>query len=98
MTVPEPGGSARPRVASNLWYCMFWAGKRGRRSSAGSLESNVEVSRKPRPAGCRVSPPVPDLYLLSFIYLFIYLLLFLPLLHRGAAPPRLPRPRACQPP
>lgn len=31
---------------SNLWYCMFWAGKRGRRSSAGSLESNVEVSRK----------------------------------------------------
>lgn len=33
---------------SNLWYCMFWAGKRGRRSSAGSLESNVEVSRKHR--------------------------------------------------
>lgn len=32
---------------SNLWYCMSWAGKRGRRSSAGSLDSNMEVSRMP---------------------------------------------------
>lgn len=31
---------------SNLWYCMFRAGKRGRRTSAGSLDSTMEVSRK----------------------------------------------------
>lgn len=31
---------------SNLWYCMSRAGKRGRRSSAGSLDSNMEVSWK----------------------------------------------------
>uniref|UniRef100_A0A8C9FVD6 IQ motif and Sec7 domain ArfGEF 1 n=1 Tax=Pavo cristatus TaxID=9049 RepID=A0A8C9FVD6_PAVCR len=29
---------------SNLWCCMSWAGKRGRRSSAGSLDSNMEGS------------------------------------------------------
>lgn len=44
----QAGRQAVPSLVcvSNLWYCMFWAGKRGRRSSAGSLESNVEVSRK----------------------------------------------------
>lgn len=38
-------GAGRVAV-SNLCCCMSWAGKRGRRSSAGSLDSNMEVSRK----------------------------------------------------
>lgn len=54
---------------SNLWYCMFWARRRGRRSSAGSLESNVEVSRKRlRPAGCRVLPPRSLVYICSLFF------------------------------
>lgn len=42
------GGVDDPGVLSisNLWYCMSRAGKRGRRSSAGSLDSNMEVSWK----------------------------------------------------
>lgn len=43
----------RPGVmpVSNLWCCMSRAGKRGRRTSAGSLDSNLEVSRKRRMSG-----------------------------------------------
>lgn len=62
--------------ASNLWYCMFWAGKRGRRSSAGSLESNVEVSRKHlRSASCHVLPPQSLVYICCLCFLFSALLL-----------------------
>lgn len=50
---------------SNLWYCMFWAGKRGRRSSAGSLESNVEVSRK-HPVQLAILCHPPLVSMLSF--------------------------------
>lgn len=79
---PGPsGGSAPPRVASNLWYCMFWAGKRGRRSSAGSLESNVEVSRKP-----------PSSWLSCVASWCLFVLLLLPFCTE-AQTPRLPRPR-----
>ena len=82
---PGPsGGSARPRVASNLWYCMFWAGKRGRRSSAGSLESNVEVSRKP-----------PSSWLSCVASWCLSVLLLLPFCTE-AQTPRLPHP--CMPP
>lgn len=53
---------------SNLWYCMFWAGKRGRRSSAGSLESNVEVSRK-HPVQLAILCHPPLVSMLSFFTL-----------------------------
>lgn len=53
---------------SNLWYCMFWAGKRGRRSSAGSLESNVEVSRK-HPVQLAILCHPPLVSMLSFFAL-----------------------------
>lgn len=87
---------------SNLWYCMFWAGRRGCGSSAGSLESNVEVSRKHlRPAGCRVLPPRSLVYICSlfFFRFFFPFCSSFPLLHRGAdtpRPPCLPQPQ-CMP-
>ena len=68
-----PWVAAQACVASNLWYCMFWAGKRGRRSSAGSLESNVEVSRGPSGwLSCVASRP--RFCLLSFFSFFSLLL------------------------
>lgn len=80
------GGSAG-RVASNLWYCMFWAGKRGRRSSAGSLESNVEVSRSPSGWLCVASRPQfsPLVY---FFVRFFFCSSFPP--PQRPDPPRLP--------
>ena len=55
---------------SNLSCYLFWAGKRGRRSSAGSLDSNLEVSRlqltarRPHQLSC-----VPLLFLFTLLSL-----------------------------
>ena len=95
---PAPGSAgpwvaAQACVASNLWYCMFWAGKRGRRSSAGSLESNVEVSRSPSGwLSCVASRPrfLP----LVFFFLFFFRSSFPP--PQRPDPPRLPG--TCMPP
>lgn len=61
---------------SNLWYCMSRAGKRGRRSSAGSLDSNMEVSWKQLvlcdDVHCENTP---------FIYFFFGLLCFIDSVH-----------------
>ncbi|XP_057561570.1 IQ motif and SEC7 domain-containing protein 1 isoform X3 [Hippopotamus amphibius kiboko] len=83
-------GLKRSALSSSL-RDLSEAGKRGRRSSAGSLESNVEVSRK-LPVG-RLSCVAPVLggYLLSPFFALPLLL------HRGTDPPRLPRP-CMQPP
>lgn len=87
------GGSAG-RVASNLWYCMFWAGKRGRRSSAGSLESNVEVSRSPSGWLCVASRPQFS----PLVYFFVRFFFAPPsLLRRGRIHPAC-LARACCPP
>ena len=97
---PAPGSAgpwvaAQARVASNLWYCMFWAGKRGRRSSAGSLESNVEVSRSPSGwLSCVASRP----QFLPLVFFFFFFFFAPPsLLHRGQIHPAC-LARACRPP
>lgn len=75
---------------------MFWAGKRGRRSSAGSLESNVEVSRSPSGwLSCVTSRP----RFLPIVFFFSCLFFFAPpsLLHRDQIHPAC-LARACRPP